>query len=93
MIEVIEGLVIKTSGKNIYADFGSVHRIKKEMRFIVFRLGESIIHPVTGKELGEETEELGVATVVDVYEEMSIGKLLADFDPSRIRIKDLIVTK
>ena len=49
--------------------------------------------PVTGKILGAETQELGVATVVDVYEDMSIGKLLADFDPSKIQVKDLVVTK
>ena len=65
----------------------------KDMKFIVFRIGETIIHPVTGKELGAETEELGVATVIDVYEDMSMGKLLADFDPSRIHVKDMIITK
>jgi len=85
--------VIKAKGKDIYADFGSFKRIKQEMKFIVFRRGETIVHPVTGKVLGRETEELGVATVVSVFEDMSIGKLIADFDPSKILVKDLIITK
>ncbi len=90
---LIEGLVIQTKGSDIYADFGSFKNIKKEMRFIVFRQGENIVHPVTGKILGSETEELGVATVVQVFEDMSVGKLIADFDPSKIEVKDLVITK
>lgn len=90
---LIEGIVVKASGNSIYADFGSIQGIKEQMKFIVFREGETITHPVTGKVLGSETEELGVATVVDVYEDMSMGKLLADFDSSKIKVKDLIITK
>ena len=90
---LLEGLVIKVSGKSIYADFGSIQRIKKEMKFIVFRENEAIVHPKTGKVLGRETEELGVATVVNVFEDMSIGKLFATFDPAKIQIEDMVITK
>ncbi|UCD89608.1 MAG: hypothetical protein JSW04_14550, partial [Desulfobacterales bacterium] len=90
---LIEGLVIRTKGKDIYADFGSFKRIKKEMKFIVFRQGEAVIHPMTSKILGRETEELGLATVVAVYEDMSIGKLVAGFDPTKVHLKDLVITK
>lgn len=90
---LLEGIVIKTKGKDIFADFGSFAGIQKEMKFIVFRQGETIVHPLTGKVLGNETEELGVATVVSVFEDMSIGKLIADFDPSKVNVKDLIITK
>ena len=90
---LLEGMVIKVDGKNVYADFGTLQHIKKDMKFIVFREGEKIIHPVTGKVLGSDTEELGVATVVNVFEDMSLGKLVADFDPTMIKVKDLIITK
>ena len=63
------------------------------MKFIVFREGETIIHPVTKKKLGSESEELGTASITSVFEDMSVGKLVADFDPSRIQVKDLIITK
>ncbi len=90
---LLEGMVVKVDGKNIFADFGSIQHIKKEMKFIVFREGELIVHPVTGKVLGSETEELGVATVVKVFEDISMGKLEADFHPDKIRVEDLIITK
>lgn len=90
---LLEGMVVKISGKEIYADFGTAQKIKKDMKFIVFREGEKIVHPVTGKVLGSDSTELGVATVVNVLEDMSIGRLVADFDPGRIQVKDLIVTK
>jgi TolB-like protein len=90
---LIEGMVIQVKGNEIYADFGSFKRIKKEMRFIVFQQGEVIKHPVTGKVLGSETKELGVATVVSVFEDMSIGKLVADFEIGDINVQDLVITK
>jgi len=90
---LLEGMVVKISGNDIYADFGSAQHIKKDMKFIVFREGEKIVHPVTGKVLGSDTTVLGVATVVSVLDDMSIGKLVADFDPKKIQVKDLIVTK
>ncbi|MCG6909180.1 MAG: CsgG/HfaB family protein [Deltaproteobacteria bacterium] len=90
---LIEGMVIKVSGNEIYADFGSFKHIKKEMRFIVFKQGEIIKHPVTGKVLGSDTKELGVATVVSVFQDMSIGKLIADFEVGDIQVQDLVITK
>jgi hypothetical protein len=90
---LVEGMVIKVKGNEIYADFGSMNKIKKEMRFIVFKQGETIVHPVTGKILGSDTEELGIATVTSVFEDMSIGKLIANFDAAKIQIQDLIITK
>ncbi|MBW2176374.1 MAG: hypothetical protein JRH03_05370 [Deltaproteobacteria bacterium] len=90
---LIEGMVIQVKGNEIYADFGSFNRIKKEMRFIVFKQGEVIKHPVTGKVLGSDTKELGVATVVNVFEDMSIGKLIADFEIGDIQVQDLVITK
>jgi TolB-like protein len=90
---LVEGMVIQVKGNEIYADFGSFKRIKKEMRFIVFQQGALIKHPVTGKVLGSETKELGVATVVSVFEDMSIGKLIADFEIDDINVQDLVITK
>ncbi len=90
---LVEGMVIMIKGKSIFADFGSFQRVKKEMKFIIFKLGETIVHPVTGKVLGRETKELGVATVVNVFEDMSIGELVAGFDLGKVHVEDLIITK
>ncbi len=59
----------------------------------MFREGEKIIHPITGKVLGSDSEEIGIATVVNVFEDMSLGKLVSDADVSNIKVKDLIITK
>ena len=90
---LLEGMVAQVKGREIYADFGAAQKIKKDMKFIVFREGEKIVHPVTGKALGSQSEELGIATVVNVMDDMSVGKLVADFDPSKIQAKDFIITK
>jgi len=90
---LLEGVVVQVKGRDIYADFGTAQKIRKDMKFIVFREGEKIMHPITGKVLGSQTEELGVATVVNVMDDMSVGKLVADFDPSKIQARDYIITK
>jgi tetratricopeptide (TPR) repeat protein/TolB-like protein len=88
---LIEGIVIKASGKDIYADVGAASRIKKDMKFIIFRQETAIIHPLTGKKLGSEIKELGQARVVNVLEVMTIGRLIAE--GQRIKVKDQIITK
>lgn len=90
---LLEGMVIKVAGKSIYSDIGKMQHIKKDMKFIVFREGDPIVHPVTRKVLGCDSEELGVATVVNVFKDMSIGRLYAGFEPGEIKVKDLIITK
>lgn len=90
---LLEGMVIKVSGEKIYADFGQQQHIKKDMQFIVFREGEKIVHPVTGRVLGCDTQNLGVATVVNVFEDMSVGALRRTAAAGDIRVSDLIVTR
>jgi TolB-like protein len=91
---LVEGIVIKAAGKEVYADFGSASRVKKDMKFIVFREGEIMVHPVTGKKLGAETKELGQARVITVLEDMTVGKLIAEvIAGEQIQVKDKIITK
>jgi TolB-like protein/tetratricopeptide (TPR) repeat protein len=91
---LVEGIVIKAAGKDVYADFGTASRVKKDMKFIVYREGAAIVHPITGKKLGAETKELGEARIINVLEDMTIGKLIADIKPGeQIQVKDKIVTK
>jgi hypothetical protein len=90
---LLDGTVIKVSGPSVYVDFGQAQNLKRDMKLIVFREGEKIIHPVSGRFLGRDTEELGIATVVNVFATMSLGRLSDAADGSRIRVQDLIVTK
>jgi len=90
---LVEGAVVQARGREIQADFGTAQNIRKDMKFIVYRESEKILHPVTGKDLGRESEQLGIATVVNVMADSSVGKLAADFDPGKIQAKDWVITK
>ncbi|MFC1495618.1 hypothetical protein ACFL6W_10080 [Thermodesulfobacteriota bacterium] len=90
---LIEGIVMETEGNKIFADLGTVQGIKKEMKFIVYRLGKPKIHPRTKKAFEAPYHELGIATVKNVYNDYSMGELHTQFDPSEIRVEDLIITK
>lgn len=91
---LIEGIVVKTAGKDIYTDLGAASRIKKDMKFIIFRQGAALRHPLTENYLGTEIKELGQARVVNVLESMSIGQLVAKPIPGQpIEVTDQIITK
>jgi hypothetical protein len=72
------------------------HRVRESMKYVVFRYGPTIIDPVTGDNLGRDTEILGNALVQSVDEKKSLAELLAD-DGKReselIREGDQVVTK
>jgi TolB-like protein len=92
-VPLLEGFVVNVEEATIYADLGAKHRLKREMKLIIFREGDEIVHPVTKKTLGYDTEELGEARVEEVMEELSIGKLLGEGAFERIVPKDKVITK
>jgi TolB-like protein len=90
---LVEGQVVKVNGKEIYTDFGLNKNIKKEMKFIVYREGEKICHPVTGKILGCEFTDLGEGRVEEVFDNYSKGKLLTKGSVREVRRHDKVITK
>ncbi len=89
---LLEGLIIKKDGKEIFTDLGGSKKIKKDMGLILFREGEEMRNPITGRSLGSEPEKLGEAKIENVFEEFSravirIGK------PKAVKIKDRVITK
>jgi TolB-like protein len=89
---LLEGMVIKKDGKAVITDLGEDKRIKRDMGLILFRDGEGIRHPDTGKVLGAEPIELGEAKVENVYENISRA-VIKKGKPVGIRIKDMVITK
>jgi hypothetical protein len=90
---MVEGLVMKTEGKTIFVDLGSKQAIKKYMKLILFREGEALTHPLTGKVLGAPTETLGEARVEVVLEELSQATLLAPAPSAAVKQLDKVITK
>jgi hypothetical protein len=80
-LPVTEGIVIRASGKKVFLDLGKKSGIKEGMRCILFKEGEPLVHPATGKALGSPVVELGRAMVLAVHEEYSeagIQEVFAD---------------
>lgn len=88
-----EGLVLKTEGKRIFVDLGVQHKLKKHMKLVLFRDGEVIKHPITGKVLHTETEILTEAWVDAVFDDVSRAVLLQPEIASEIKQLDRVMTK
>ncbi len=71
---------------------GSEKKIKKDMGIILFREGEEVRHPVSGKYLGSEPVELGEAKIKNVYKDFSKAEIKKG-RPEDIRMADHIITK
>ncbi len=89
---ILKGLIIKKVSKGIFIDLGSDKRIKREMNFIIYREGDEIRHPVTGKVLGSEPIELGEAKIKDVFDEFSRA-VIKKGKSENIRIKNQVIAK
>ncbi|OGB60265.1 MAG: hypothetical protein A2Y94_02125 [Caldithrix sp. RBG_13_44_9] len=91
-LPVINGYVIGASDDKVTIDIGRANNIKKGMKCIVYREGAPIVHPVTGKVIAREIDELceiQINEVFDVYSTCKIIKTKTDVP----RIRDKIVTK
>lgn len=90
---LVSGLVVKVSGTDVFIDLGTNKNLQKEMKVIIYREGETICHPVTGKVLGCDTNVLGEATLVQVFEDLSKGTLVLADNAATVQEKDKVVTK
>jgi hypothetical protein len=80
-LPVSEGIVVRASGKKVFLDLGKESRIKEGMRCILFKDGEPLVHPETGKALGSPAVELARAMILAVHEgycEAEIQEVLSD---------------
>jgi len=75
-----EGLVAKVTQERVYINLGTKHGIENGMRFKVYRLGEEIKDPETGKVLGMEKRLLCQIEVVEAEEKFCKAKRLGSFE-------------
>ena len=75
-LPLVEGYVISVDEDRLTLDIGTNKGLKKGMKCIVYKEGREIIHPMTKKVLGKETEELGELKLVQVYPEYSVGQVV-----------------
>jgi len=86
------GYVLKKEGKLIWVDFGSESGIEKGRGVIIYRVGEPLRHPKTGKIIAREKKEIAkdqVSKVGDGYCVINVSKKEAE----RVRVGDEVHAK
>jgi curli biogenesis system outer membrane secretion channel CsgG len=68
----IDMRVIKVDGNRAYINVGSAAGIKVGARFTIHRMGEALIDPATGANLGAEQKQVGTGVVSEVQERFAI---------------------
>lgn len=89
---LLDGLIIKINGDKYYIDKGKSSGLRAETKIVSYREIGSILHPITGKNLGVETEELGTLEVINVQEDFSVARPLAGAG-NLIKVMDKFITK
>jgi hypothetical protein len=89
---ILNGYVINVSGTKVTLDIGRSNGLKRGMKCHIYREGAPIVHPVTGKVIAREIEELcevQVSEVFDVYANSFVVQTKGGIP----KIRDRIVTK
>ena len=88
---LVEGIVLKRDGATVVFDIGSKSGIRKNMGMLIFREGEHIKHPVTGKDLGAPSVLLGKARITEVQDEFSVAEIVRA--EGAAKAMDLVITR
>ena len=87
---LLEGSVLNLNGDSLFIDLGA-GKIKLQRRFIVYR-EKPLLHPVTGKVLGNDNVILGRARVTQVMDDLSKAELEGGAE-SAIQPMDRVITE
>jgi hypothetical protein len=90
---LVEGKVIKSDNKFVYTDLGTKTGIKGNMGIILYRPGKEIRHPLTGKYLGRDMENLGAADIEEIHGDYSRAKLSDRKLADTIKVNDMVITR
>jgi hypothetical protein len=80
----LEARVVKLDGDRMYINVGAESGVKVGDRFAVFTVGEALIDPVTGANLGAEEKQTGTAAVTDVQPKFAIATVTGKADAKAV---------
>lgn len=89
---ILHGYVINVSGNKVTLDIGRSNGLKRGMKCHVYREGAPIVHPVTGKVIAREIEELCEVQVTEVFD-VYANSFVVQTKSGIPKIRDRIVTK
>ena len=92
-LPLCEGAVIDEKSDTATINLGDDQSIRQGMRFLVFRDSDPTYDPVTGKNLGRDTEILGLLYAKEIAQEFSKTDILEKFSERGIRTGDKVIAK
>jgi hypothetical protein len=91
-LPLVEGYIIRIDGERIILDMGRDGGLKRGMKCVIYKEGETIKHPITGEILGKETQVLGEVLVTESFDKYSVAKTLIT-EGGMLAIGDKFLTK
>lgn len=85
----IQGYVVMITGKRAMLDVGKIHGVEPGMRFMAFRQGAPVRHPVTGKMLKGEDIKIGEIAVQNVQIDTSWAEIIQEEPGAKIAAGNL----
>ena len=85
----ILGYVVMVTGKRAMLDVGKIHGVDPGMRFVAFRQGALVRHPVTGKMLKGEDIKIGEIAVQNVQIDTSWAEIIQEEPGAKIAAGNL----
>jgi curli biogenesis system outer membrane secretion channel CsgG len=79
--------IIKVEGKTAYINIGSSSGVKVGDTFKIFSMGEALIDPATGMNLGSTEKETGSGRVTEVQERFSIMTIVTGTAAANSKLK------
>jgi len=67
------GCVVLVKKKSVTIDIGQDSGVKSGQKYVIFRKGKEILHPVTKKSLGFDKEPLAIIRIEGAEQSMSVG--------------------
>ena len=75
-------LIAKVTDSKIYINAGKKSNLTKNQELVIYSLGEPILDPVTGVEIGREETEIGIGNVVSFFgEDGAVVSFIANKNP------------
>ncbi|MBI5187354.1 MAG: hypothetical protein HZA01_16735 [Nitrospinae bacterium] len=92
-IPLAEGMVVRANGKELTLDLGLRSNIRENSRALIYREGEPVIQPLTGKKLGADAVILAEGKITGVLEAYSKGEIVKHLKSGEIKAGDLVIMK
>jgi len=93
-IPLVEGYVIKINPTGeVFLDIGTAKGMRKGMKVVVYKEGESITHPVTGEVLGIKKTMVGELLLTEVDEKMCEAQVLEKEAGQTLAVGQKVVAK